>query len=292
MHSGNISIIGKPNVGKSTLFNLLISRHLAGETSKPQTTRHRIDGLLHENEVEFMFVDTPGINFNIRKDFNRILNKNALSAIYESDVILHLVNYNGMNEDDDKVIENIKDIESPKILVLNKIDRDKNKNRLPKILSKLPMDIVSIYDEIIPISSKNSENIIQLKDIIKKYLPEKDGNNFQEIISTKPSEFFAAEYIREACIQFLSVEVPYGLHVEINSFDEEEKLISIGATIYLKKNSHISIVVGKNGSMLEKIGTHARINSEKLLNKKVYLKIFVKFDPRWKDSESFLNTYI
>ena len=109
--------------------------------------------------------------------------------------------------------ENIKDIESPKILVLNKIDRDKNKNRLPKILSKLPMDIVSIYDEIIPISSKNSENIIQLKNIIKKYLPEKDGNDFQEIISTKPSEFFEAEYIREACIQFLYVEVPYGLHV-------------------------------------------------------------------------------
>ena len=94
MHSGNISIIGKPNVGKSTLFNLLISRHLAGATSKPQTTRHKIDGVLHENEVEYLFVDTPGINFNIRKDFNRILNKNALSAIYESDVILHLINYN------------------------------------------------------------------------------------------------------------------------------------------------------------------------------------------------------
>ena len=154
------------------------------------------------------------------------------------------------------------------------------------------MEIVSLYDEIIPISSKNSENIIQLKKIIKKYLPEKNENNFKEIISTKPNEFFAAEYIREACIQFLSVEVPYGLHVEINSFNEEVKLISIGATIYIKKNSHLSIVVGKNGSMLEKIGMHARINSEKLFNKKVYLKIFVKFDPRWKDSESFLNTYI
>ena len=292
MHSGNISIIGKPNVGKSTLFNLLISRHLAGATSKPQTTRHKIDGVLHENEAEYLFVDTPGINFNIRKDFNRILNKNALSAIYEADVIVHLVNYNEINEDDNKVIENIKDIESPKILVLNKIDRDKKKNRLPKILSKIPIDIINIYDEIIPISSKNSENIIQLKNIIKKYLPEKNENNFQEIISTKPSEFFAAEYIREACIQFLSVEVPYGLHVEINSFTEEEKLLSIDATIYIKKNSHLSIVVGKNGLMLEKIGRHARINSEKLFNKKVYLKIFVKFDPRWKDSESFLNTYI
>ena len=292
MHSGNISIIGKPNVGKSTLFNLLISKHLAGETSKPQTTRHKIDGVLHENEVEFLFVDTPGINFNIRKDFNRILNKNALSAIYEADVILHLVNYNEINVDDNKVIENIKDIDSPKILVLNKIDRDKNKCRLPKILSKIPEDIVNLYDEIIPISSKKSENIIELKNIIKKYLPEKDSNNYKDIISNKPREFFAAEYIREACIQFLSVEVPYGLHVEINKFDEEENLISIAATIYLKKNSHLSIVVGKNGSMLVKIGKHARINSEKLFNKKVYLKIFVKFDPRWKDSESFLNSYI
>ena len=292
MHSGNISIIGKPNVGKSTLFNLLISKHLAGATSKPQTTRHKIDGVLHENETEYLFVDTPGINFNIRKDFNRILNKNALSAIFEADVILHIVNYNEINADDNKVIENIKDIDSPKILVLNKIDRVKNKNMLPKILSEIPKDIVNIYDEIIPISSKKSQNIIELKNIIRQHLPKKASNNFKDVISNKPREFFVAEYIREACIQFLSVEVPYGLHVDINKFDEEKNLISIASTIYLKKNSHLSIVVGKNGLMLEKIGRHARINSEKLFNKKVYLKIFVKFDPRWKDSESFLNTYI
>ena len=291
MHSGNISIIGKPNVGKSTLFNLLINKHLAGATSKPQTTRHKIDGVLHENGTEYLFVDTPGINFNIRKDFNRILNKNALSAIFEADVILHIVNYNEINADDNKVIENIKDIDSPKILVLNKIERVKNKNMLPKILSEIPKDIVNIYDEIIPISSKKSQNIIELKNIIRQHLPKKASNNFKDVISNKPREFFVAEYIREACIQFLSVEVPYGLHVDINKFDEEKNLISIASTIYLKKNSHLSIVVGKNGSMLVKIGKHARINSEKLFNKKVYLKIFVKFDPRWKDSESFLNSY-
>jgi len=291
MHSGNISIIGKPNVGKSTLFNLLINKHLAGATNKPQTTRHKIDAVLLEDEAEYFFVDTPGINFNIRKDFNRILNKNALSAIYEADVILHIVNYSRMNNDDTKVIENIKDIDSPKILVLNKIDLDNKKNKLPEILSRIPKEIIDVYDEIIPISSKNSNNIIELKKLIKSYLPSDSESSYQGSLSNKSDEFFAAEYIREACIKFLSVEIPYSLHVEINQFEDSENLISIAATIYLKKKSHLSIVVGKNATMLVQISKYARINSEKLFNKKVYLKIFVKYDPRWKDSEAFLNSY-
>ena len=292
MSSGNISIIGKPNVGKSTLFNMLIKKHLAGATSKPQTTRHKIDAVLNEDDTSYLFVDTPGLNFNIKKDFNKILNRNALSALIEADVILHVVNYFKIDKDDIKVIENISATDLPKILVLNKVDLDNKKKNLPKILSQIPREITDVYNEIIPISAKNSSNIINLKKLIKSYLPKNNKNIYQDILSHNSNEFFVAEYIREACIQFLSVEVPYGLHVEINSFNEEVKLISIGATIYIKKNSHLSIVVGKNGSMLEKIGMHARINSEKLFNKKVYLKIFVKFDPRWKDSESFLNTYI
>ena len=193
MHSGNISIIGKPNVGKSTLFNLLIKRHLSGETNKPQTTRHKIDAVLHEEETEYLFVDTPGINFNIRKEFNRILNKNALSAIYESDVILHLINYFDIDRDDTKVIENIKDMEVPKILVLNKIDLDKNKNKLPNILSKIPKEILDNYDEIIPVSAKDSENIISLKKIIKNYIPKNTKEKFANKNRNKPNEYFATE---------------------------------------------------------------------------------------------------
>ncbi len=291
MSSGNISIIGKPNVGKSTLFNLLIKKHLAGETSKPQTTRHKIDAVLQEDDVEFLFVDTPGLNFDIKKDFNRILNKNALSAIYEADVILHLVDYRKIDKNDLKVLENIKDIECPKILVLNKIDLDSKKKNLPKILSGIPDEIIKVYDEIIPISSKKSDNIIKLKKLIKAYIPKNNENLYKDILSHKPNEFFVAEYIREACIKFLSVELPYSLHAEINKFEEEEKIISIASTIYLKKKSHLSIVVGKNGSMLVKISKLARINSENLFKKKVYLKIFVKYDPKWKDTESFLNSY-
>ena len=291
MYSGNISIIGKPNVGKSTLFNLLISKHLAGETSKPQTTRHTIDGLLEENDTEFLFVDTPGINFNIRKNFNRLLNKNALSAIYDADVIIHVVNYFQLDSDDKKVIENIRALETPKILVLNKIDLDKKKNKLLDILSDLPKDIVDLYDEIIPASSKNSFSIVELKNIVRKYLPQNNKKQYKNILSSKPDKFFAAEFIREACITFLSVELPYSLHVEIEEFNHEDKLLSISATIYLKKKSHVSIVVGKNGSMLVKISRYARLNLEKLFNKKVYLKIFVKYDAKWKDSEFFLNSY-
>jgi len=291
MIGGNISIVGKPNVGKSTLFNLLVQKHLAGATRKPQTTRHTIDGVLEEENAKYQFIDTPGLNFNIKKNFNRVLNKNALSAIYQSNLILHLVKYNQINKDDIKVLENIKNLELPKILVLNKIDLIRDKNRLMDILSKIPSEISDYYDEIIPVSSKSSKNIDILKKIIKKSLSKSKKNPIESLFNRRPIEFFTAEYIREACIRYLSEEIPYSLHVEINKYEESRKLISIAATIYLRKKSHLSIVVGKNGSMLVKISKAARIYSEKLLNKKVFLKIFVKYDPKWKESEYFLNSY-
>ena len=141
---GNISIVGKPNVGKSTLFNLLVKKHLAGATRKPQTTRHTIDGILTEDQAEFVFIDTPGLNFNIKKDFNRFLNKNTLGAIYDSNVILHLIKYNKVDKDDMKVFENIKDLDIPKILVLNKTDLLKDKNKLMGILSELPKNLQNV----------------------------------------------------------------------------------------------------------------------------------------------------
>ncbi len=291
MIGGNISIVGKPNVGKSTLFNLLVQKHLAGATRKPQTTRHTIDGVLEEENAKYQFIDTPGLNFNIKKNFNRVLNKNALSAIYQSNLILHLVKYNQINKDDIKVLENIKNLELPKILVLNKIDLIRDKNRLMDVLSKIPSEISDYYDEIIPVSSKSSKNIDILKKIIKKSLSKSKKNPIESLFNRRPIEFFTAEYIREACIRYLSEEIPYSLHVEINKYEESRKLISIAATIYLRKKSHLSIVVGKNGSMLVKISKAARIYSEKLLNKKVFLKIFVKYDPKWKESEYFLNSY-
>ena len=291
MSSGNISIIGKPNVGKSTLFNMLIKKHLAGATSKPQTTRHKIDAVLNEDDTSYLFVDTPGLNFNIKKDFNKILNRNALSALIEADVILHIVNYFKIDKDDIKVIENIRATDLPKILVLNKVDLDNKRKNLPKILSQISIEITDVYNEIIPISAKNSSNIINLKKLIKSYLPKNNKNIYQDILSHNSNEFFVAEYIREACIKHLSVELPYSLHVEINKLDEEKDIVSIASTVYLKKKSHLSIVVGKNGSMLVKISKMARINSENFFKKKVYLKIFVKYDPKWKNTDSILNSY-
>ena len=187
---GNISIVGKPNVGKSTLFNLLVKKHLAGATRKPQTTRHTIDGILTEDQAEFVFIDTPGLNFNIKKDFNRFLNKNTLGAIYDSNVILHLIKYNKVDKDDMKVFENIKDLDIPKILVLNKTDLLKDKNKLMGILSEIPEEFAECYNEIIPVSSKKAKNIDKLKKVIKNFLPK--GKNFskQDIISHKSFEFF------------------------------------------------------------------------------------------------------
>ena len=192
MIGGNISIVGKPNVGKSTLFNLLVQKHLAGATRKPQTTRHTIDGVLEEENAKYQFIDTPGLNFNIKKNFNRVLNKNALSAIYQSNLILHLVKYNQINKDDIKVLENIKNLELPKILVLNKIDLIRDKNRLMDILSKIPSEISDYYDEIIPVSSKSSKNIDILKQIIKKSLSKSKKNSIESLSNRRPIEFFTA----------------------------------------------------------------------------------------------------
>ena len=171
------------------------------------------------------------------------------------------------------------------------MDLDKKNIKLPKILSNLPKEIIKIYNEVIPISSKKYSNISRLKIILKKLLPKTPRLSYKNIISNKSQDFFIAEYIREACIKFLSFELPYSFHVEINTFNEEEKLVSITSTIYLSKKSHLSIVVGKSGSMLVKISKYARINSEKLLGKKVFLKIHVKYDPKWKDTKYFLNSY-
>ena len=170
---GNISIVGKPNVGKSTLFNLLVKKHLAGATRKPQTTRHTIDGILTEDQAEFVFIDTPGLNFNIKKDFNRFLNKNTLGAIYDSNVILHLIKYNKVDKDDMKVFENIKDLDIPKILVLNKTDLLKDKNKLMGILSEIPEEFAECYNEIIPVSSKKAKNIDKLKKLLKLFFQRK-----------------------------------------------------------------------------------------------------------------------
>ena len=288
---GNISIVGKPNVGKSTLFNLLVKKHLAAATRKPQTTRHTIDGILTEDQAEFVFIDTPGLNFNIKKDFNRFLNKNTLGAIYDSNVILHLIKYNKVDKDDMKVFENIKDLDIPKILVLNKTDLLKDKNKLMGILSEIPEEFAECYNEIIPVSSKKAKNIDKLKKVIKTFLPKEKNYSKQDIISHKSFEFFIAEYIRESCIRYLTEEIPYSFHVEINKFEDDEKIVSIAATIYLSKKNHISIVVGKNGKMLGKISKASRICAEKLLEKKVFLKIFVKYDPKWKEKKSFLKFY-
>jgi len=288
---GNISIVGKPNVGKSTLFNLLVKKHLAGATRKPQTTRHTIDGILTEDQAEFVFIDTPGLNFNIKKDFNRFLNKNTLGAIYDSNVILHLIKYNKIDKDDMKVFENIKDLDIPKILVLNKTDLLKDKNKLMEILSEIPEELANCYNEIIPVSSKKAKNIDKLKKVIKNFLPEEKNYSKQDIISQKSFEFFIAEYIRESCIRYLTEEIPYSFHVEINKFEDGAKMVSIAATIYLSKKNHISIVVGKNGKMLGKISKASRICAEKLLGKKVFLKIFVKYEPKWKEKKSFLKFY-
>ena len=287
---GNIVIIGKPNVGKSTLFNKLIDKHLSAETNKPHTTRHIINGEVNSNTISYTYLDTPGINFKFKKNFNRKLNRNAISAIDFSDLIIHVVNISKINNQDHDVYLNLKDKNVPKFLVLNKTDLEKNNSHIAEKLSNVPKDFLENYNEIVPISCRKNTNIEELKSLIDMYAKNnKETEDF--IFPRRDNNFFISEFIREAAIKHLSVELPYSLHVEIDSYHDTKYLISVYATIYVNKKSHLPILIGKNASMLIKINSYARNLAERYFKKKIFLKIYVRHKSSWKDTERFLDTY-
>ena len=286
MKSGFIGLVGRPNVGKSTLLNSIIGRKVAITSNKPQTTRNNIQGVYTDGDYQMVFVDTPGIHKPKHK-LGKVLNKQAFFSINDVDIILFLVDITEKLGPGDKfVIEMFKEIDKPVILILNKIDK------LPKeeILLKIDeyKDLYN-FDEIVPVSALKRENVSHLIDVLKKYLPDTIKYFDDNTVTNVDVTFMISEYIREKVLELTNEEVPHSTTCIVENIEEDNNAIIINASIIVDRDNLKKIIIGKNGSMIKEIGIRARKDIEELLNKKVYLDLFVKVIPKWRDKDRILN---
>ena len=286
MKSGFIALVGRPNVGKSTLLNAIIGKKVAITSDKPQTTRNIIQGIRTDEDSQMVFVDTPGIH-KPKNKLGKILNKQAYFSVNDVDVILFLVDITeSLGKGDMFVIDVLKNVRVPVILVINKIDK------LPKeeILKKIDeyKDLYN-FDEIIPVSARKKDNVDRLIAVLKAKLTDNIKYYDDEIYTDKTINFIVSELIREKILELTFEEVPYSVSVVTDLMEYNRDAVNIKATIVVDRENLKRILVGKNGSMIKEIGTRARMEIEPLLKKNVYLELFVKVIPKWRDREKFLN---
>ena len=287
MKSGFVSFVGRPNVGKSTLINSILGKRIAITSDKPQTTRNLVQGIYNDKDTQIVFVDTPGIHKPQNK-LGRVLNKQAYLTINDVDIVIMVVDITEkVGKGDSFVIDVLKNIEDkPVFLVINKIDR------LPReeILKKID-EYQKLYDftEIIPVSARKKDNVDRLLEIIKKYLPDNIQYYDTNSVTDSSPEFIISEFIREKVLDLTEEEVPHSVTCIVESFEEDDDILNIGATIVVDRENLKKIIIGKNGSMIKEIGTRARKDIEQYFEKKVYLDLFVKVVDKWRDKEKFLN---
>ena len=285
---GFVSIVGRPNVGKSTLVNSILRNNISIVTRKPQTTRNRILGIYTMPEYQAIFIDTPGIHINEKKTINRVMNKTAINAMMDTNLNLFVCDSSYWSEEDEIVLNQLKNARSPSILLLNKIDLIHPKDKLLELISILSNKYE--FSEVIPIIAKNRDSLKSLLSIIPKYLPNSPQLYESEMITDRSRVFITSEKIREKLILQLNQEIPYGLSVEIDKFSEETKQITIDAMIWVEKNGQKGIVVGKDGSTLKKIGTSARLDLKNYFKKNIHLNLWVKVKSNWADSKKELSS--
>lgn len=287
MKSGFVSFIGRPNVGKSTLLNSILNKKVVITSNKPQTTRNLVQGIYNEDDTQIIFVDTPGIH-KAHNKLGRALNKQAYFTINDVDIIIMVVDITEKVGSGDKfVIDILKNVENkPVFLVINKIDK------LPReeILSKIE-EYMSLYNftEVIPVSARKKDNIDRLIEVIKKYLPDNIKYFDSDTVTNSSPEFIISELIREKVLELTDEEVPHSVTCVVDELYEEEKIINIGASIIVDRENLKKIIIGKNGNMIKEIGIRARKDIEEYFGKQVYLDLFVKVIPKWRDKEKFLN---
>lgn len=280
--SALISVVGRPNVGKSSLVNALVGEKVSIVTNKAQTTRNRITGILTEEEYQFIFWDTPGLNKG-KNGLDNHMRKIVKSSLSGVDLVLLVVEPTvNIGAQDAEIIKNLKYCETKTVLLINKIDTIEKSNLLPAILK---YSEAYEFDEILPISVINGEGLNELKSILKKYA--QNGTHIfpSDMYTDQAEKQICAELLREKIILNLEKEIPHGTAVEITAFRErDDGVVDINATVYCEKKSHKGIIIGKNGGMLKKISTEARIDMEELLATKVFLEVWVKVSENWRDS--------
>ena len=286
--SGFATIIGRPNVGKSTLMNCLIGQKIAITSNKPQTTRNRIMTVYTGDEGQVVFLDTPGIHKAKNKLGNYMMSA-ASSSVKDADVLIWMVEAGKELSNADKdILTMLKTVNTPKLLVINKIDSVR-REEIPDIIRYYASE--TGFDEIIPVSATEATNTDELLNCIFKYLPYGEPFYDEDTVTDQPVRQIAAEMIREKALHALNEEIPHGIAVMIERMDFSKKICDIEATIVCEKESHKGIIIGKGGQMLKKIGTNARFEIEKLLEQKVNLKLFVKVKDRWRDSDFLLKNF-
>ena len=286
--SGFVTLIGRPNVGKSTLMNYLIGQKIAITSNKPQTTRNRIQTVLTTEEGQIVFVDTPGIHKAKNKLGEYMVNV-AEKTLNEVDVVLWLVEpttFIGAGEQ--HIAKQLQKVKTPVILVINKVDSVKREEILPAIAA-----YKDIYDfaDIVPVSARSGDNTDELLRVIMKYLPYGPQFYDEDTVTDQPERQIVAELIREKALHSLQDEIPHGIAVAIDRMKMQNKVMHIDATIICERDSHKGIIIGKQGSMLKKIGSTARYEIEKMLDCKVNLKLWVKVKKDWRDSEFLMKNF-
>jgi GTP-binding protein Era len=284
--TGTVAIVGRPNVGKSTLLNQLVGAHVAITSRKPQTTRHRLLGIHTDERCQVLFVDTPGFQTQHRNALNRTMNRTVGQVAREVDAVLFVIDAHGWDERDDPVFALLPP-KVPVVLALNKVDRMRDKSEVAKTL----VDAAARRDfaALVPVSAAKGTQVRALLGEIRKLLPEAPPIHEPDEITDRPERFLAAELVRERIFRLLGDELPYSTAVDVEAFEQEGNLRRISAVIYVDKPGHKAIVIGEKGATIKRIGTEARHAMEALFGSKVFLETHVRVKSGWADDEAALK---
>jgi len=287
LRCGYIAIVGRPNVGKSTLLNYLLGMKLSITSRKPQTTRHQILGVKTTGNVQAVYVDTPGIHQRRGTAINKYMNRAATSVLSDVDVIVLVVQVKQWTDEDKAIIEKLKQSKCPVVLAVNKMDKLANKKELLPLIAEL--STYFDFAEIIPVSALNGVNIDVLEQKLIPFLPEGEHIYPDDQVTDRSMRFLASEIIREKLIRELGQELPYTSTVDIDKYEEESDIVRIHATIYVESAGQKAIIIGKKGARLKNIGTAARQDISRMVEKKVYLNLWVKIREGWSNDERALR---
>lgn len=285
--SGFVNIVGNPNVGKSTLMNRLVGERISIITAKAQTTRHRIVGIVNTPEYQVVYSDTPGVlrpNYKLQESMLSF----SLSALGDADVLLYVTDVIETIDKNDEFLSKVQQLESPVLLLINKIDQT-NQEKLEEMVEKWKELLPKA--EIYPISALNDFNVDRVQQRVLELLPESPPYFEKDALTDKPVRFFITEIIREKALLIYQKEIPYSIEVVVEEYKEEEEIIRIRATILVERDSQKGIVIGHKGASLKKLGTMARKDIERFLEKKVFLQLYVKVEKDWRDRDNLLKTF-
>jgi GTPase len=287
--AGMVAIVGRPNVGKSTLVNALVGRKVTIVSNKPQTTRHRILGVVNRPDAQLVLVDTPGLHESTRRVMNQYMNRVAISSSRDADVLLFVIEAMKFTEEDMWVWDRVRGLKQPLFLVINKVDRVTPKDKLLPFLDEMTRRVPA--SEIVPVSALERDNLDRLADVVGARLPVAPPLFAPDVITDRDEPFQAAEIVREKLTLKLREELPYGINVQIERFADEDGRIIINAVIWVERAGQKAIVIGQGGERLKEIGRLARIELNDLWQRSVHLELWVKVKENWADSEMALRQF-